>query len=138
MSYLFLFGSLIFLICWLIGWLRIDFALDRLSKIDLKRLLTEVKRRNIRFQLLYILIFIAVFAVFDLFPTIIGPLKFVCAGAFLIFIVGTGYGALVRIRRLSLPSDLFYSVLTGFAFIVLGYVVFTILIRESLYIRIWH
>jgi hypothetical protein len=101
--------------------------LDKLSQVDLEKLLSEVKRRDFRFQFNYVLIFLTVFAIFDLFPTISPGLKWGCAGGFLIFIVSTGYGALARFRRLALSSDLFNSVMIGFASIVAGYLAFVFL-----------
>lgn len=138
MSYSFLVGAVIFVICWFAGWLRIDFAIDKLSKTDRERLLDEVRKRDIRFRFIYALIFLVVFAIFEFFPTIVFGIKFACAFGFFIFIVSTGFGTLMRIRRLSLPRDFLNSVLAGFVLIVVGYLNLAFLIRDTLAIRIWN
>ena len=138
MSYLFLIGAAIFVLCWFIGWLRIDFAIEGLSKADREVLLAAAKKEDVAFRFTYILTFIVVFGIFELFPTIPINFKFASSMAFFIFIVSVGYNSLVRIRQLLLPSALFYSVLLGFFAIVSGYVALVFLIRDSLAVRIWY
>ena len=137
MSYSFLIGAAIFIICWFIGRLRIGFGIDELSKRNREALFAEVDESEIRFGSEYVLIFLVVFGIFDVFPTIHIAFKFTATMAFFIFTVGTGYGAVVRIYRLGLPRKVLYSALLGFSLIVSGFVVFVILIRDSLVIRIW-
>ena len=138
MSYSFLIGATIFAVCSLLGRLRIGFALDELDKPSRKALFAEVDKSEIRFSFIYVFIFIVVFCIFEIFPTIDFRYKFAPAMAFLIFTVSTGYGAVVKVHRLRLPRKVFYSVLSGFLLIVSGYVVFVVLIRDSLAIRIWY
>ena len=138
MSYSFLIGAAIFIICWFIAWLRIDFALDELPKRSRDALFAEVEKSEVRFGFIYLFIFLFVFGVFEVFPTIHIALKFTIPMAFFLFTVRTGYGAVVKINRLGLPRRVLYSVLFGFSLIVSGFVVFVILIRDSLAIRIWH
>ena len=138
MSYSFLIGAAIFIICWFMGRRRIDFALDKLPKPSREALFNEVEKSEVSFQFTYIFIFLFVFGIFDVFPTIHIAFKFVAAMAFLIFTVSTGYGAVARVHRLGLPGKVLHSVLSGFALIISGFVAFVILIRDSLTIRIWH
>jgi hypothetical protein len=127
----------IFVICWFVGWLCIDFAIDKLPAKTRKELLEKVKLRDIRFGFAYVLIIVSAFGIFEVFPTILG-FKVAAVGAFFIFIVSVGYGTLMIIRKLSLPRDVFGSILIGFLLIAVGYVVFVFMIRDTLAIRIWY
>ncbi len=134
----FFLGASVFLIAWLFAWLKIDFALDRLSDGEYTRLRGESKLRDIRLGLVYVLLILVSLGIFTLFPMIPISLKLGFAGAFLIFIVSKFYAAHERVSRMSLGNDLRRAVYLGFSVLTVSYCFLVVMVSEAvLTIRIW-